>query len=95
MPIFAVLSSLTDEGAKTLKDRPQRLKEVNEELEKMGVKVLEQYVVLGDYDFLNIVEAEDARTLAKALVDLLSRGTIRTVTYELIPVEEFLEKLRG
>lgn len=92
MPLFAVLSTLTDEGAKTLKERPNRVREVNEELSKLGVRVLNQYAVLGDFDFLNIVEAGSSVTIAKAMVELASRGTLRTKTLPLIPLEEFLRK---
>ena len=94
MPLYAVLSSLTDEGAKTLKSKPERVKEVNTELEKRGVKVLQQYAVLGIYDFLNIVEAPDEKTVAAAMVELVSRGTIKTMTLPIIPIDEFLEKLK-
>lgn len=90
---FVVLSRLTDEGAKTLKERPQRIKEVNQELEKMGVKVLEQYAVFGEYDFVNIVEASDNATVMKAMLELASRGTIRTVTMPALPVDELIKKL--
>ncbi len=93
MPKYVVISTLTDEGAKTLKSRPARVEEVNRELESMGVKVLEQYAVLGSFDFINIVEAPDNATIAKAMVELASRGTIRTQTMPVIPVRELLEKL--
>ena len=93
MPLYMVKSRLTDEGAKTLKENPERSKEVNEELEKMGVKVLEQYVVLGDFDFLNILDAPDNETIAKAMLELASRGSIRTQTVPLIKIEDFLETL--
>lgn len=91
---YIVLSRLTDEGAKTLKEKPERVKEVNKELEKMGVKVLEQYVVFGEFDFVNIIEANDNATVMKAMIDLASRGTIRTVTLPAIPVDELLKKLK-
>jgi len=61
MGIYIMLSTLTDEGAKTLKANPERLKEVNKEVEGMGVKILAQYAVLGPYDFVNIVEAPETR----------------------------------
>ena len=94
MPLFVVLSKLTDKGAETLFKKPDRVKEVNKELEEMGVKVLQQYVVLGDFDFLNIVEAEDDKILMAALTNLAMRGTIRTTTYKIIPVDEFIEILK-
>ncbi len=93
MALYVILSSLTEEGAKTLKEKPGRVKEVNEELAKMGVKVLDQYAVLGDFDFLNIVEAPDTQTMAKAAIELGSRGTLRTKTLPIIPLDEFLETL--
>ncbi len=93
MPKYLVISTLTDEGARTLKSRPSRVEEVNRELESMGVKVLEQYAVLGSFDFINIVEAPDNATIARAMVELASRGTIRTRTMPIIPVKELIEKL--
>jgi len=93
LPKYLVISTLTDEGARTLKSRPSRVEEVNRELESMGVKVLEQYAVLGSFDFINIVEAPDNATIAKAMVELASRGTIRTRTMPIIPVKELIEKL--
>ncbi|MBC7109825.1 MAG: GYD domain-containing protein [Archaeoglobi archaeon] len=94
MGIYVILSRLTDEGAETLKEKPERVKEVNEELERMGVKVLQQYAVFGEYDFVNIVEADDNITVLKAMVELASRGTIRTVTMPAVLVDELLESLK-
>jgi len=94
MGVYVILSKLTDEGAKTLKNRPERVQEVNQELEKMGVKVVQQYVVFGEYDFVNIVEAEDNLSVMKAMVELASRGTIRTTTLPAVTVDEFLSSLK-
>jgi len=91
MSIYIIISNLTDEGAKTLKKNPGRVKEVNVELEGMGVKVLDQYAVLGNFDFLTIVEADDDATVGKAIVEILSRGSIKTATYKAIPIDEFIE----
>ncbi len=95
MAIYVVLSRLTDDGRKTLKSKPERLKEVNEEISKMGAKVLQQYALLGEYDFLNILEAPDNETMAKIMVELGSRGTMETTTFSAIPVDQFLDKLKG
>ena len=76
---YIMLSTLTDEGRKTVKMRPERIKEVNKEIEKMGVKVLEQYAVLGPYDFVNIVEAENNETISRVSIELGSRGTVKIV----------------
>ncbi len=87
-----MLSRLTEDGAKTVRERPQRILEVNKELETMGVRVLEQYAVLGEYDFVSIVEAESNSVLAKAMLELVSRGTIRTISMPAIPVEDFAKQ---
>ena len=94
MVLFVVLSRLTDEGAKTIQEKPERIKEVNKELEQYGAKVLEQYVVFGDYDFVNIVEVQDPNSFLKALINLNSRGTIRTTTYLATPVDEFISSMK-
>lgn len=93
MAKYVIISSLTDEGAKTLKGNPQRVKAVNEELEKMGVKVLEQFAVLGDFDFLNIVEAPDNVTITSAMADFASRGSIKTKTFPIIPIDDFINSM--
>ncbi|AKG91631.1 hypothetical protein GAH_01047 [Geoglobus ahangari] len=95
MGVYVILSKLTDDGAKTLKKNPERVKEVNQELERMGVKVVKQYVVFGEYDFVNIVEAESNMAVMKAMVELASRGTIRTITMPAVEVEEFLSSLKS
>jgi uncharacterized protein with GYD domain len=94
MARYIIISTLTDEGAKTLKKNPGRVKEVNAELKYLGLNVLDQYVVLGNFDFLSIVEADDEAAITKAIVELLSRGSIRTVTYRAIPMNEFIESLK-
>ncbi len=95
MAVFIVLSSLTDKGAETIADKPERIKEVNEELAKIGAKVREQYVVFGDIDFINIVEVENVEAFLKALVELNSRGTVRTKTYLALTVEDAIKALKS
>lgn len=90
---YIMLSSLTDEGRKTVKMRPERIKEVNKEIEKMGAKVLAQYAVLGPYDFVNILEAPDNETISKVSIELGSRGTIQLLTLAAIPIDKFEQKL--
>ena len=93
MGLFVVVSRLTDKGAQTLFRRPERVREVNRELEELGIKVLQQYLLLGEWDFLNIVEAPDEETLLAALVNLQMRGTVRTAAYPIVPAEEFIRVL--
>ncbi len=94
MPIYVLLSRLTDEGAKTIKDKPERIKEVNKEIEAFGAKVLHQYATLGRYDFVNIVEAQDALAIARVSVELASRGTVKMETLTAIPIEEFVARIK-
>ncbi len=94
MATYVILSTLTDEGRKTIKDNPQRILEVNKELEKMGIKVKEQYAVLGPYDFVNIVEAKDNDAIMKMSVELGSRGSVQLLTLVAIPVTDFVKKIK-
>jgi uncharacterized protein with GYD domain len=92
---FIMLSTLTDDGASTIKSDPKRIKAVNEELSGMGVKVLSQYAVLGPYDFVNVVEAPDIQAVTRASVELSSRGSVRLLTMPAIPIDEFIAGLSG
>ncbi|TAL23063.1 MAG: GYD domain-containing protein [Nitrospirae bacterium] len=94
MASYIILSTLTDEGRKTIKERPDRILEVNKELAKMGVKVKQQYAVLGPYDFVNIVEAPDNETVMKMSVELGARGSVQLLTLVAIPVEDFIKKIK-
>jgi uncharacterized protein with GYD domain len=85
---------MTDEGAKTIKRNPRRIKEVNSELEKMGVKVTAQYAVLGPYDFVNVVEAADNATVARVSAELASRGTVKLTTLPALDIDSFIASLR-
>jgi uncharacterized protein with GYD domain len=92
MPYYVVLSSLTDKGRKTVKENPERIFEVNKEFEKMGIKVKEQYAVLGLYDFVSIIEAPDNAAVLKASIELGSRGSSHPLTLAAIPVSDFVKK---
>jgi uncharacterized protein with GYD domain len=89
MPLFVMLTNLTSDGVKTLKNNPARVAEVNKEVEQLGVKVLSQWATLGQYDFVSVVEAPDAQTMAKVSVELGSRGTTSNQTLSAITAEEF------
>ncbi|HXF00603.1 MAG TPA: GYD domain-containing protein [Solirubrobacterales bacterium] len=93
MPVFIMLTRLTSNGVKTLKDNPGRVQEVNKEVEQLGVKVVNQWATLGEYDFVSVVEAPDQTTMAKVSVELGSRGTTSNETLAAIPAEEFTKAL--
>jgi len=91
MAVYVMLTTLTDEGRRTLKSNPKRIKEVNKEVEEMGGKILAQYAVLGPYDFINIVETVGNTTIAKIALELGSRGTLQTMTMAAIPINDLIE----
>ena len=88
-----MLSNLGPNGAATLHEAPARLREVNDEVEALGITIIEQYALLGQYDFLNIIEAPDETAVARLAITLSSRGTMKTVTLTAIPVDEFIGAL--
>ena len=90
MAIYVMLTTLTDTGRKTIKEKPQRIREVNKEVEAMGVKILSQYALLGQYDFINILEAPDIKTVAKVATELSSRGTLQTMTMAAMTLNELI-----
>ncbi len=94
MSTYLMLTSLTDEGRKTIKDNPDRIKEINKEIELMGIKVLAQYALLGPYDFVNIIEAPSDETAARLAINLSSRGTMQTLTLTAMAVDNLIANLK-
>lgn len=93
MPTYIMLTRLTPDGVKTLKDNPGRVHEVTREVEQLGVKVLNQWATLGTYDFVSVVEAPDEKTMAKLSVEMGSRGTVQNETLVAIDAKEFTSSL--
>ena len=90
MAVYIMMTTLTDEGRKTLKANPKRIKEVNKEVEDMGGKILAQYAILGPYDFINIIEAVGNTTISKIAMELGARGTLQTTTFAAISVDDLI-----
>jgi len=90
MAVYVMLTTLTDEGRKTVKNNPERIREVNKEVEDMGGKILSQYAILGNYDFINIIETVGNTTITKIALELSSRGTLQTTTMAAIPIEDLI-----
>jgi uncharacterized protein with GYD domain len=88
-----MLTNLTADGVRTLKNNPGRVSEVNAEVEQIGAKVVAQYATLGQYDFITVIEAPDEKTMAKVSVELGSRGTMTSQTLSAIPAEDFASSI--
>ncbi|MDD5038506.1 MAG: GYD domain-containing protein [Dehalococcoidales bacterium] len=91
MAIYIMLTSFTDEGRRTVKSNPQRILEVNREVEAMGVKILAQYALLGPYDFVNVLEAKDNKAISKVAMELGSRGTLQTLTMAALTMDDLMK----
>ena len=93
MPTYIMLSKLTPEGTQTIKNNPQRIREVNREIEQLGATVKAQWATLGRFDFVNVVEAPDEKTIARVSLELGSRGTVQYETLTAIPIDDFIASL--
>ena len=90
MPTYILLSTLTPQGVQTLKSNPDRLREVNRDIEELGARVVHQWATLGPFDFVNVVEAPDNVTIAKVSVALGARGSAKLQTLSALTIDEFL-----
>ena len=93
MPIFILLSTLSQQGVQTIKSNPERLRQVNKDVEELGCRVLHQWATLGSFDFVSVVEAPDIATVAKVSVSLGARGSTKIETLPALEIEEFLRTL--
>ena len=93
MPIYILLSRLSQQGIQTLQSNPARLREVNRDVEELGARVLHQWATLGEFDFVNVVEAPDTATIARVSVALGARGSTRIETLPALTLQEFADAL--
>ena len=93
MPIYVMLSRRSQQGVQTLKANPDRLREVNRDVEELGAKVLHQWATLGEFDFVNVVEAPDTETVARVSVALAARGSTRIETLPALTIDQFIQTL--
>ena len=94
MTTYIMLSTITSRGAKTIKTKPERIKEVDREVEKMGGKIISQYALLGPYDFLTILEAPDNETVARISLEIGARGSVKILTFPAVPIDSFIANLK-
>jgi len=92
---YVMLTTLGPDGWATVRENPERIRQVTHEVESMGLKVLAQYALIGQWDFLNVIEAPDEATLAKAAITLAARGTMRTMTLQAVPIDDLIERLNS
>jgi uncharacterized protein with GYD domain len=95
MPTYVMLTTLGPDGWETLREKPERILAVREEVEALGLTVTAQYALMGQYDFLNIIEAPDEKTMAKAAIMLAARGTMKSTTLQAITVDELIATLKS
>lgn len=93
MPTYVMLSTIGPDGWATIREKPERIRAVTEEVEALGLRVIAQYALMGQYDFVNIIEAPDEATMARAAVMLASRGTMRSTTMQALTVDELIAAL--
>jgi uncharacterized protein with GYD domain len=94
MSVYLMLTTLTDSGRKRLQEDPEVLKEINKETEYLGVKVMSQYALLGQYDFVSIVEAPSNEVMAKLAIRLSAMGTTQTLTMAAITLDNLIAALK-
>jgi uncharacterized protein with GYD domain len=95
MPVYVMLTTLTDAGRKAIQEDPEKLREINKEVEFMGAKIIDQYALLGMYDFVNILEAPSNEAIAKLAIRLSAKGTTQTLTLAAINIENLIEALKN
>ncbi|MEQ8834992.1 MAG: GYD domain-containing protein [Miltoncostaeaceae bacterium] len=95
MRTFLLLSILSGQGMQTIAAVPERLLEVNREIEALGGRVVDQWALLGAYDFLSIVEATDEFAMATITAELGARGSVQFETLPALTLDELADAMKG
>lgn len=93
MPVYILLSTLTTHGVECVVDDPACLREISRDIENLGIKVLDQYATLGQYDFVHVIDAPDNETVARVSMELVARGHIKPLSLPTISINDFISRL--
>jgi len=94
MAYYLQLMNLTDQGRKNFEEDPEWIRKVDKTMELMGIKILTQYALLGQYDFVNIIEAPSDEVAAKVAIQLSATGTVQPMTLAAIPLDNLIATLK-
>ena len=94
MPHYMQLVVLTDKGRKSFDEDPEWIKSINQEIEYLGGKIETQFALLGQWDFVNIIEAPSDEAAAKLAIKLSSTGCFQPLTMAALPLDGLIESLK-
>ena len=98
MAIYLIMGKFTSQGIKNVKETTARAHRFKEIAAGYGVKVLEVYWLMGEYDVVNIVEAEDEKSVSALLLDFGVLGNVTTTTFRAYTREDMdaiVDKMGG
>lgn len=95
MPVYVVLATLTDQGARTMHDLPVRLENARQTFRSYGAELKELYFAMGVYDYVVIAEAPDDETMTRISLAVSSQGNVRTNSFRVFKEPEALQLIEG
>ncbi len=90
MPVYISLINLTDQGIRTIKDDPARVKAATQIAQREGVQILSEWWTMGQYDAIMIAEAPNDETMNRFLLGAGRQGNIRTITMRAFTQDEIM-----
>ena len=93
MPTYILMTKLSPEITKRMKDRGQIGREWLEKVKEIcpEVKFIAHYFLLGRFDFLDIYEAPNEEVATKVSMISLAHGALQAESWTAIPYKKFLE----
>jgi uncharacterized protein with GYD domain len=91
VPTYIALANWTDQGARSIKESPQRVENARKLLVEMGGEFRSLYMTMGDYDLVFVYEAPDDAVAARFTLLLGQMGTVRTRTLKAFPEAAYRE----
>ena len=94
MQTYISLMKLTEQGIKDIKNAPKRIEEAVKGLQAMGGKLVDLYVVMGEYDYVGIAEVPNDEAALTYMLALGSGGNVRTTTLKAFSRKQFAEMIK-
>ena len=97
MSKYIVLITMTEQGTKNIAKQaaPQQIEETTKILEAAGCKMIDHYILMGEYDFMAIFEAENDEVMMTQLLRMNAGGNFTTKTLKAFTMKEFAEIVKN
>ena len=94
MERYVVLAKFTDQGIKDVKNAPKRIDGAAKLAESLGGKLVDFYLVMGEYDYVLVVDVPNTEVVTSGILTIGAIGNVRATTLRAFSEDQFTKIIK-